>query len=789
VTEEELLRSSIEHLHGPEEVPYGEDELVVVCIVRDGRPYVKSFVEHYFSLGAKNIAFLDNNSADGTVEALQNYDNVTVLWTKLPYKAEGGTMGNSWTREVLFKRHLISRFGENRWCLCADIDELFDYPYSDVIELDSLLRYLNSKSYTAVAAQMLDMFPEKPLSSQAGNPDEPLKDLHTFYDISNIDRKPMKRRTRRRNNTLGNEEIESFSGGIRDTIFGTSPYLTKFPLVLSDGRVKPMDGSSHRISNAAIADFTCVLFHYKFLDEHFHEQVAQAVREEHRLRNSAIYKRYLEVLDSNPNLQVKRETSRELKGVNDLLENRFLVVSDDYISWVNVEEKKSVSRTSRGEPRELVEAFLHSRQRERAKTLRIQRLERQLREERAADTTEQQRRTARDRANLAGPEADEDATPPRSWSIEPGEEYIPGSGQGRITAPVSRTPASELSEKVRPLFIAGCARSGTTTLADYLNHHPEILICQERYKTGVSTGRITRELFAFERILDFRPEETERPPWPLERYVKYHAETLAKKDPAKLRWIGDKGPWYVRYMDVLTENNPGARFIVLYRPLEEVAESWNARAKDPDDPWRSERGVEVAVETWNAAMRKTREFIESNPTPRVLIVSYHDFFYRNEAVVPQISRFLGLEFDESLIRAWRGSSAEFEGRRRRKDLLGEEQRTFIREHADRLAEAWVLDRIDKQWDKPGLYVEESREAALASLQVTEGKMWQLQQRVTNLEHSVVRERRRGRRMMEKLEQNLARERREIGRLDSQLTDLQNSKVWRLLNKLNRIRTK
>src|SRR3712207_959001 len=112
MTEEELLRRSIEHLHGPEEITYGEDELVLVCIVRDGRPYIKSFVEHYFSLGVKHLVFLDNNSTDGTVEMLRNYDGVTVLRTELPYKANGGTTGNNWTREVLFKQYLISRFGK-----------------------------------------------------------------------------------------------------------------------------------------------------------------------------------------------------------------------------------------------------------------------------------------------------------------------------------------------------------------------------------------------------------------------------------------------------------------------------------------------------------------------------------------------------------------------------------------------------------------------------------------------------------------------------------------------------
>jgi hypothetical protein len=37
------LESQIRHLHGPEEVTYALDELVVVCLVRDGHPYLKSF--------------------------------------------------------------------------------------------------------------------------------------------------------------------------------------------------------------------------------------------------------------------------------------------------------------------------------------------------------------------------------------------------------------------------------------------------------------------------------------------------------------------------------------------------------------------------------------------------------------------------------------------------------------------------------------------------------------------------------------------------------------------------
>jgi hypothetical protein len=342
-----------------------------VCLVRDGRPYVKSFVEHYLSLGVKHIFFLDNGSTDGTVEALKGYDNVTVLRTALPFKRY----------HLRVRRYLIERFGRGRWCLLVDIDELFDYPYSDVVGLGSLLGYLNERSYTAVAAQMLDMFPEEPLSGSgaANPPDEPLKERHRFYDISNIKRISMRGHPLFRNNTLESKEIETLRGGIRQSLFGFRAYLTKFPLVFSDGRVTALDGNAHWVDNARIADFTCVLFHYKFLDAHLHEQAARA-EENRRGTNAAEYKKYLEVLEGNPTLRIKQDTSKEIQGVNDLVENGFLIVSEEYVGWVNSEEEKSVllQPAFQGEQDGLADAFLKVRRQERTKTVKVRSLERQL---------------------------------------------------------------------------------------------------------------------------------------------------------------------------------------------------------------------------------------------------------------------------------------------------------------------------------------------------------------------------------------------------------------------------
>lgn len=334
---------------------------------------------------------------------------------------------------------------------------------------------------------------------------------------------------------------------------------------------------------------------------------------------------------------------------------------------------------------------------------------------------------------------------------------------------MSRVSENELSEKVRPLFVAGCPRSGTTAFANYLNQHPEILVCRERYH-GIPSNRLTRDYFTFKRILDFRPKEM-KPQRP-ENWMKYHVETLAKKDPAKLKWIGDKYPLYVHRMRVLERNNPGARFIVLYRPLQEVAESWEARSKEPNDLWLGgKNGFEMAVERWNLALKKTREFIENSSTPRVLIVSYRDFFYQTEAIAPLIFRFLQLEFDASVTKAWKEASLEFESGRRPKKPLSEEQKCFIQEYADLAAEAWILERIEKQRREPGLYIEESREAALASLNEVEGQAWRLQQRVKTLER------------------DFAQAKKKIRKLAAQKKNLRDSRTWRLLTKLNHIRTK
>jgi hypothetical protein len=129
-----------------------------------------------------------------------------------------------------------------------------------------------------------------------------------------------------------------------------------------------------------------------------------------------------------------------------------------------------------------------------------------------------------------------------------------------------------------------------------------------------------------------------------------------------------------------------------------------------------------------------------------------------------ISRFLELEFDESPTAGRAGESLQPE-RGKPEETLGQENRTWIQKHANRAAEAWILDRIDKQWKEPGLYTQKTSKAALATYpDEVEARTWRLQQRIRELE----RERKQGRR---------------------KFTQLQSSRTWKLLNSISGIRAK
>ena len=120
------------------------------------------------------------------------------------------------------KRYLARRYCRGRWCLCLDVDELFDFPRSAQTSLRTFIEYLNNKGFNAVITQMLDMFSDRPISDAKIEMDTELRKQCPFYDLSNIAKSPY------HFGRVPDPALMMHRGGIRKAISGTDNGLTKF---------------------------------------------------------------------------------------------------------------------------------------------------------------------------------------------------------------------------------------------------------------------------------------------------------------------------------------------------------------------------------------------------------------------------------------------------------------------------------------------------------------------------------------------------------------------------------
>jgi len=319
-----LLRSivglTIQRLHGPSEIEAGPDEAIVVCRVKDGEEYIKAFIQHHLDLGVKHVVLLDNGSADNTVAFACQYDSVTVLRSRLPFRTYSRT----------FLAFLREQYSKNCWCLCLDIDEFFDYPYSDKVTLRALLKYLNERSYNLVLANMLEMFADEPFSRLESL--EFSRELYSHYDLSRLKHRNFPSDLK----DMVDPGVRQYIGGVRRVVFRRSGPLHKYPLCFLGPELSCVDIGYHEVlgGRAKIADLSGVLFHYQFTGS-LRSKCLSAAREKQYFVASEKYGRFLEVLNAEPDLNIRHKARdpREFRETNELLDAGFLYGSEAYLEY------------------------------------------------------------------------------------------------------------------------------------------------------------------------------------------------------------------------------------------------------------------------------------------------------------------------------------------------------------------------------------------------------------------------------------------------------------------------
>jgi|GEM_PF-6401428 len=289
----------------------------ILCIVKNGAFYIKKFIDYHKEVGVEAFIFLDNGSTDHTLEIVSKYDCVKVLSNKLPYKMY-------WHH---FKRFLFEEYGTNCWNLILDIDEFFEGPFNNDISLKELVDYNNKNNYTAVVTHMVDLLPNENILSKERNIN--FLESHQYYSTQNLNVKPY--RSIIKTNKIYNNDINFYTNGWRDATFAVGEImLTKHSFIKGDKKL--MYTHDHFVDNSTVADYSCILKHYKFHDN-FSQYVSDSVLEGNHYDNSKEYVLYQKKIDENKELNLYNKQMFNINDKDKLIENKLMQISSSLLLY------------------------------------------------------------------------------------------------------------------------------------------------------------------------------------------------------------------------------------------------------------------------------------------------------------------------------------------------------------------------------------------------------------------------------------------------------------------------
>ena len=249
---------ALRHLHGPLRPRIPPQDVLAIVLVRNGSYYLDDFLAYYRALGIRHFAFIDNGSTDDTVARIMAEPDTILDQCTLPLAGY----------EDLIRQYPAQAYGQDRWCLYVDMDEVFDFEGRRQIGLSGLIGYLEEQGATALVAQMLEMFPKAPLSATASFSFAQSVEEFAYFDISSLRRFPYHSpeipfAALLQDNVVPADGIDFLFGGVRGKVFGENCCLTKHPLIFNGPEVTPAP-HPHLSMGVRCADITGVIKHYKF---------------------------------------------------------------------------------------------------------------------------------------------------------------------------------------------------------------------------------------------------------------------------------------------------------------------------------------------------------------------------------------------------------------------------------------------------------------------------------------------------------------------------------------------
>ncbi|MCL1864161.1 MAG: glycosyltransferase family 2 protein [Defluviitaleaceae bacterium] len=264
--------------------PPKDDDVILLVTVKDNCTRIDHFLKHYRNLGVRHFAFIDNGSVDGTVEKVIEQTDTSCFRANIKYNSARKT---GWFNRV------AAHYGANRWYIVVDSDELFEYPASNVLNIQNLIRILDKKNLPFLRAVLIDVYPNGILMDATKSDNDYLEDC-VYFDRLDGSTKFNKDGTLRNRLFSVEEKGQSPSPN--------KPALLKFTdcFLLSSHVVYP-----RKYNNTP---FGAVCLHYKFLPSD-REKYIKIAQEGNYYKGSWVYKAVNEKIEESPEIYPMCELS------------------------------------------------------------------------------------------------------------------------------------------------------------------------------------------------------------------------------------------------------------------------------------------------------------------------------------------------------------------------------------------------------------------------------------------------------------------------------------------------
>lgn len=223
-----------------------------------------------------------------------------------------------------------------------------------------------------------------------------------------------------------------------------------------------------------------------------------------------------------------------------------------------------------------------------------------------------------------------------------------------------------------PIFIVGCARSGTTLLQSLLASHPEIASFPEskffvdlvrmpeemsrRYALGMVSKYLRPTLESFLDEVEHPELKHKLPKLPLVKaYIRSFKAILTELThlQGKSIWL-EKTPEHLHRLKYIETYMPEAKIIHIIRSgVDVVASLYDLAQRHPNHWGRVFKNVDICIKRWSDDIAITHQYMDR---PNHTLIYYEQLVASPTDEIKRLCEFIGVEFDTHMLKNYRQTS-------------------------------------------------------------------------------------------------------------------------------------